>query len=100
MRTAIALLTLAGLLASCGGPAPDATGEEIYAQVCSRCHGGDLQGRVGPALGPGSHVADQPDEYLLTTITRGRGSMPSFSRTLSETQIEAVVGYLRERQRS
>jgi mono/diheme cytochrome c family protein len=55
---------------------------------------------VGPALGAGSHAAEQPDGYLLTTITRGRGAMPSFSRTLSETQIEAVVAYLREQQAS
>lgn len=101
MRTIVALLVLLALvLAACGGPAPDATGAEIFSQVCARCHGAELQGRVGPALGAGSHAAEQPDEYLLTTITRGRGGMPSFSRTLSETQIEAVVGYLREQQAS
>ena len=97
MRLAGSLLVLL-LLAACGGPAADASGAEIYDQVCARCHGNDLGGRVGPALGPGSGAASAADEFLLTTITRGRGSMPSFSRTLSEKQIERVVAYLRSRQ--
>lgn len=85
-------------LAACGRPAPDATGLEIYDQVCARCHGDDLGGGIGPALGPGTNAAEQSDEYLITTITRGRGSMPSFSRTLDETQIRRVVGHIRSEQ--
>jgi cytochrome c551 len=97
MRLAGALLALM-LLAACGGPAADASGAEIYDQVCARCHGADLGGRIGPALGAGSDVASAPDEYLYTTIERGRGSMPSFSRTLDEQQIDRVVSYLRAQQ--
>ena len=97
MRLAGSVLALL-LLAACGGPAADASGEEIYDQVCARCHGNDLGGRVGPALGPDSDAASAPDEYLYTTITRGRGSMPSFSRTLDEGQIDRVVSYVRSRQ--
>lgn len=76
-------------------PGPDATGEEIYQQVCARCHGSGLTGRVGPALGPGSDAAEQPDEFLVETITNGRGRMPSFSLTLSDDQIARVVAYIR-----
>jgi cytochrome c551 len=94
----IGLLFSALLVAACGGPSADASGAEVYDQVCARCHGADLEGRVGPALGPGSNAASAPDEYLYTTIQRGRGSMPSFSRTLDEGQIDRVVSYLRAQQ--
>lgn len=91
------LLALAFLLTAvaCGGPAPDASGEEIYLQVCARCHGADLSGGVGPALGAESGAADRSDEFLVDTVTHGRGRMPSFSQTLTDGQIERVVAYLR-----
>lgn len=96
---AVVLLLLAGLMVGCSaGPGPDATGEEIYVQLCARCHGDDLGGLVGPALGPGSVAEGRTDEYLIATITNGLGSMPSYRRGLEPDQIERVVGYLRERQ--
>ena len=79
-------------------PASDATGEQIYAQVCGRCHGADLGGGVGPALDQGSDVADQPDSQVRLTIERGSGRMPAFGNTLSPEQIDRVVEFLRERQ--
>lgn len=95
MRLLPILVAVAVTTSACGGPPEDATGEEIYLQVCARCHGADLGGRVGPALGVESDAADRNDEFLVDTITHGRGRMPSFSRTLSEAQIERVVAYLR-----
>lgn len=93
------LAALAVLVTACGSDvAADAPGPEIFAQTCARCHGDDLTGGIGPALGPGSNAATQPDEFLRTTIARGRGRMPSFSRTLSEDQIDRVIGFLREQQ--
>ncbi|HJR91668.1 MAG TPA: cytochrome c [Acidimicrobiia bacterium] len=96
------LLIAAGLsvtLAACVDDLPaDATGEEIYVELCARCHSADLGGGVGPALGPGSNAAAQPDEFLTAAITEGRGRMPSFAQTLSSEQIERVVAYLRESQ--
>lgn len=88
------------LLAACsvGRPGDDATGEEIYSLLCANCHGGDLQGGIAPALGPGSYSADQPDEFLDISITHGRGRMPSFSSSLSATQVRRLVDYLRDRQ--
>ena len=54
---------------------------------------------VGPALGPGSNAAAQPDDFLRLTITEGRGRMPSFSSSLTSTQIDRLIGYIREEQR-
>lgn len=94
-----ALLVAALLLAACTTrPDPDASGEEIFGLLCARCHGADLGGNIGPALGPGSEAAAAGDEFLRTTITRGRGRMPSFGRVLTPDQVERVIGYLREEQ--
>lgn len=95
-RLAVLACLLPWLVGCVARPGPDATGEEIYQQVCARCHGAALTGRVGPALGPGSDAARQPDDFLVRTITDGRGRMPSFSLTLSDEQIARVISYIRE----
>ncbi len=92
------MAVLALMLGACSGVPEGATAPEIYALSCARCHGSQLEGGVGPALGVGSHAADQPDEYLETTIARGLGRMPSFSGTLTDAQILAVVAFLRDEQ--
>lgn len=100
MRPYIPVFVAAALLlVSCSGPPADATGREIYLEVCARCHGPDLEGGVGPALGPGSNASNQDDEYLHSTIRDGRGRMPSFRQTLDSDQIDRVVEYLRSVQR-
>jgi mono/diheme cytochrome c family protein len=96
----VAIMALLGVLVSAcvGRPASDASGEEIYLQLCSNCHGDQFEGGIGPPLGPASNAADQPDEYLRVTITEGRGRMPSFSSSLSEEQVRRLIDYLREAQ--
>lgn len=96
-RLAAAALASFGLLVACTGrPTDEATGEEIYQQLCSNCHAEDLSGGIGPALGPGSNSAEQPDDFLEIAILKGRGSMPSFSSSLNTTQVKRLIGYLRE----
>lgn len=98
MRKLIAAVLL--LLAACNsGPPREATGAEIYAQLCSACHMPDLSGGIGPPLGPGSNAAQQPDEFLEVTIMRGRGRMPSFSATLDDDQLRRLIEHIREQQR-
>ncbi len=75
-----------------------ATGAEIFDQLCARCHGPDLAGGIGPAIGAGSRTAENPDSYIETTVTRGRGRMPSFGRVLDDAQLDLLVSYIRERQ--
>lgn len=87
------------VLTACTEPPPlDASGQEIYQQVCANCHGEDLSGGIGPAIGVGSNAAAQDDDFLVLTITRGRGPMPSFDSTLTDEQIARVVDYLRAEQ--
>lgn len=97
MRRPVAIVSCVLALGACTGrPQADATGIEIYQQLCVRCHGEDLGGRIGPALGPGSDVALESDEFMRQTIHDGRGRMPSFGLTLTDEQIDRVISYLRE----
>ncbi|HEY7564888.1 MAG TPA: cytochrome c [Acidimicrobiia bacterium] len=101
MRRSISVILVvasaAALNVACiGRPDLDATGEEVYLQVCANCHGADLSGGLGPAIGPGTNSAVRDDEYLELTITRGLGRMPSFGGTLTDEQVERLIRYLRE----
>lgn len=91
----VAAVLLAGAC-SLGGPPEEASGEEIYADLCANCHSADLSGGMGPALGPGSSSASEGDEYLEFTIMNGRGRMPSFSSSLDDAQLSRLVAYMRE----
>jgi len=96
----VAIVALLGVLvSSCvGRPDADASGEEIYLQLCSNCHGDQLEGSIGPPLSAGSNAAERPDQLLHVTITPGRGRMPSFSSSLTDDQVARLVDYLREAQ--
>lgn len=99
MRRAGAIVVIGLLSCACtlGAPDEDATGEEIYLQLCARCHGPDLGGGVGPDLGPGSEAAAEDDDYLEFTIRNGRGRMPSFA-SLSDAQLDRLIAHIREAQ--
>ncbi|MBW3667351.1 MAG: cytochrome c [Actinobacteria bacterium] len=96
--TRVAVLGLLALLAGCSvsRPLEDATGAEIYSMLCANCHGDDLEGGIGPPLGPRSNSAARPDSFLETTIEHGRGRMPSFSTSLSEEQLARLIDHIRE----
>ena len=97
MKRAHLLILVLVVVAGCTGrPAADATGEEIYLQLCSNCHGDDLGGGVGTALGSGSASAEYPDTFLEASILDGRGRMPSFRSSLDDDQLGRLIGYIRE----
>ncbi len=75
---------------------PEFVAMETFAASCARCHGEDLSGLSGPALGPTSHSLTEPDEHLIEAITFGRDEMPAFIDELTEEQILALVAYIRE----
>ncbi len=99
MRFLVLLLIAVVTLSGCSGrPAADASGPEIYSQLCARCHGADLGGGIGPALGAGSDLVDRTDEYIEGVLRGGRGSMPAFGNTLDDVQIDRLIGFLRSEQ--
>jgi len=98
----VTLIVFACLTAACsgGGLPPDATGQQVYGVFCASCHGEDLSGGFGPALGVGSDAADMTDEFYRFTIEHGLGRMPSYGSSLTDVQVDRVVAYLREAQAS
>ena len=74
------------------------TGEAIYRGVCAGCHMPDGVGAEGagryPALAHDPRLAAAA--YPIQTVLRGRGGMPPFERLLTDEQIAAVVGYVRQ----
>jgi mono/diheme cytochrome c family protein len=100
----IALL-VAPLPPSPPGPEP---GRAIFHSHCATCHGPDGRGgswrarllllRPGDLAGP--ETAALPDAYLADIIrqggsTFGKPGMPSFGFTLTDSQLRALISYLR-----
>ena len=81
-----------------GGEDPVARGAEIFSSTCAACHGADLEGVVGPALGAGSTIAGMDDATVIGIIADGRGTMPAWDGVLSAEEIEAVLAFLRSEQ--
>lgn len=77
-------------------------GGKLYREQCASCHGptGRGDGPAGRALKPApadlvAHGAHHSDGDLAWKIRSGRGAMPGFGTTLTDTQIWDVVNYLR-----
>ncbi|ARK32067.1 c-type cytochrome [Halalkalibacter krulwichiae] len=103
MKKFLLALGLVTALTACGGgdeaaPAPEeaapeeapadeaaveeATGDfdataarEQYEASCISCHGGNLEGAMGPALAGEGHTAEQ----ILNVIQNGQGTMPAIN---------------------
>lgn len=86
-------------LAACGGGGDEgggdgdtasANGETLYAQSCSGCHGGNLQGGAGPELAAiGSKYSQEEIENI---IANGQGTMPP--KLLEGAEATAVAEWL------
>lgn len=74
----------------------DLTGEEIYGMACSYCHGLDLEGNIGPPLGPGSDASFEDDAFLEKRIRDGIDEMPAFGNVFTDEQIDGIIDHLRE----
>lgn len=114
LRAAFPLAAFVVVAGACGGasePAAAFTGTDgagLYAQACASCHGADLRGtRQGPPFldaiyRPGHHA----DAAFFLAVKGGAhphhwnfGNMPPV-QGLSDAQIEAIVAFVRERQRA
>ena len=76
------------------------SGAAVYAQMCSRCHGGDGRGNTpkGRAVGASDLTSGAwiPDTARDTRIViRGKEGMPGFKSRLKPAEIDAVVAYIR-----
>lgn len=90
-------------------PASDMSGEELYQGNCSKCHGADLQGIVGPTL---LGVTERHSREDIVGILNGGlymptgAVMPGFGQEqyqyedarYTEEALDKIVDYLEERQ--
>jgi mono/diheme cytochrome c family protein len=81
-------------------PRPSAarTGKEIFADVCAQCHGPNGEGSIGPALTDPAFQANNTDDDIFNTISRGHTStaMIAWGDVLSADQIKQLVAYIRQ----
>ncbi len=72
-------------------------GAAIYRHVCQGCHMTDGRGAIGaaayPALARNSKLGEA--DYPITMVLNGHGDMPWFAAMLNDSQIAAVVTYIR-----
>jgi len=74
-----------------------ARGAVLYAEHCASCHGVDGQGVTAPSLGDQALLANASDAFLKYAIVNGRDGTPmvSFAGQLPESDIDALVAFLR-----
>ena len=77
-----------------------------YNAKCAKCHGRDGRGKTTQGkrahardMTDGNWQNDVTDERLFNSITNGRGKMPSFKKSLNESQIDELVSYVRSLRR-
>jgi mono/diheme cytochrome c family protein len=90
-------------------PAQLAVGEQKFGIYCAVCHGdGGFGGSLvaenmgmprPPSLRSGAMLA-QPDGYIFTVATNGKGRMPSYSAQLTAEERWDIVAYVRQLQQS
>ena len=73
------------------------TGPEIYAQLCSQCHGQKGEGGIGPALDASQFQVSNTDQDIFDKINMGHKAtaMIAWGDFLTSTQIEQLVSFIR-----
>ncbi len=76
------------------------SGMQMYNAACAQCHGENLEGIFGPALGPGTDAEEMSDTLIGAVVFAGIGKMPPMPGVLTEQQVEDVIGYIRSMQQA
>lgn len=95
MKRLTLLLLFVPALALAGDVAP------TFNQNCAPCHGKD--GSANTPAGKSTKAKDlrspevqkKTDEELATQIRNGKGPMPAFKARLKESEVSALVAYIR-----
>ena len=93
-----------GSSAQANSRAGDAAG--TYNSKCAKCHGRDgrsktTRGRLTHSrdLSSGEWQNDVSDERIYNSISNGKGKMPAFKKSLTDSQIDELVNYVRRLRR-
>ena len=67
-------------------------GRRLFLKNCAHCHADDATGDEGPDL----HGLERTDEFIAKRIRNGvKGKMTAFGQKFSQTDIDALIAYLR-----
>jgi mono/diheme cytochrome c family protein len=67
-------------------------GNRLFEHNCAHCHGDDARGDEGPDL----HNLAKSDPRLTAIIKGGiKGEMPAFAKKFTDTDVRALIAYLR-----
>jgi cytochrome c5 len=74
--------------------------DDLYKAKCAKCHGADGSATAaGKKLGAKDawdpEVAKMTDDQMMETTKTGKNKMPAYGKSLNDTQIKELVGYLR-----
>ncbi len=88
------------LFFSCNAGAQD--GPALYQQHCAQCHGADLNGGNATSLVDGIWQFGAEDGYIYRNVKFGIShlGMPSYEKTLSDTEIGAILKYIRSSEKN
>ena len=77
---------------------PALSGEQVYQDVCTQCHGSQGEGGLGPALREPALQAARTDQQLFDAISQGHPATPmiAWGEILSSEQIQQLVAYVRK----
>jgi cytochrome c oxidase cbb3-type subunit III len=81
---------------------PVGDGASIFKAKCTACHGADASGNtsVGKTLKirdlRSAEVQAQSDAQLSNIISKGKGKMQAYGKSLSQEQIHELVAFIRE----
>jgi mono/diheme cytochrome c family protein len=74
------------------GRAAEDPGQRVYEEKCSRCHGAEGRGGIGPGLVP----FQWSDERALKLVREPECDMPPMSADeVSDAEVAQIAGYLR-----
>jgi len=96
------VLTIPSAKSVAAQKADAASGQKIFVKNCQKCHDQDGSGSTifGKSLGAAdlrsAPIQKKRDGELYTLIEKGNKNMPPFDATLSNTEINDVIAYLRE----
>ena len=68
-------------------------GREQYHRTCAQCHGRNMVNAGTTVYDLRRYPLDQVERFM-TSVTQGKGSMPSFKDALTAEQIELLWAYV------
>ncbi|MBV7538356.1 cytochrome c [Duganella sp. sic0402] len=96
IQAALAVTLAAAAAAPAGAQEAAGDGKALFMKNCAACHQPTGKGIPGafPALANSKFVQGQGNE-VASVLLKGRGGMPDFSESLSDSEIATVLTFVR-----